>query len=189
MKIFDPYFTTKKIGKGTGLGLSMVNGIIKKHNGFIKATSKIDNGSTFQIYLPIYGGNTLTEDQREDQIDPAMGTEKIMIVDDENVILDSSKALLVRMGYKASTFNNAESALKVFTVNPNDFDLVITDMTMPRMTGDRFSQEILKIRPEIPIIICTGCSIPPSVIFVFWIFCAPKDSSAVICVMKSRFNK
>jgi PAS domain S-box-containing protein len=156
MKIFDPYFTTKEKVKGTGLGLSTVNGIVQKHKGFIQVNSKIGEGTIFQVYLPVLEDDELAELPEKNEEKVATGTESIMLVDDENDILDTLKALLVRIGYKVSTFNNGESAFKAFINSPKKFDLIITDMTMPRMTGDKLSQEILKTKADIPIIICTG---------------------------------
>jgi signal transduction histidine kinase/ActR/RegA family two-component response regulator len=155
-RIFDPYFTTKKMGKGTGLGLSTVNGIVKNHNGFIKVRSKIGEGSIFQVFLPVIEEDEFPEDPEATETALAMGTEKIMLVDDETDILGTLKAILTRYGYEVLTFNTAESALNVFIEHPKEIDLIITDMTMPQMTGDKFSREVLKIRADMPIVICTG---------------------------------
>ncbi len=156
-KIFDPYFTTKKRGKGTGLGLAIVNGIVKKHDGFIDFKSQMDVGTCFQVYFPVF------EDQKSDSYIPGgktdtmnIGSENIMLVDDEPAILETMKAILSQKGYKISTFDNGKSALQAFKKEPDYFDLIITDMTMPQMTGDKLSKEILEIRPHIPIILCTG---------------------------------
>lgn len=155
-KIFDPYFTTKKIGKGTGLGLAVVDSIIKKHNGFIELKTILGAGTTFQTYLPAFDKQSLPDDSEKKEEGQSTGTERIMLVDDETAILGSLKAILNRWGYVVSTFENGESALQEFKENPDQFDLIITDMTMPRMTGDKLSREALKIRTQIPIIICTG---------------------------------
>ena len=154
-RIFDPYFTTKRIEKGTGLGLSTVDGIVKKHNGCIKVFSTLGEGSKFQVFLPVIEDDKLVTTPKK-KATFIKGSEKIMLVDDESSILDSLKAILSIHGYKVSTFNNGESALKIFKENPSKFDLIITDMTMPHMTGDKLSSEILKIRPDIPIVVCTG---------------------------------
>ncbi len=155
-KIFDPYFTTKAMGKGTGLGLAIVSGIVQKHNGFIEFDTQIGTGTTFHLYLPMI----------EDRKPRKMGTRKkealettsgkIMLIDDEPAILDTFSAILSRQGYQITSFGNGESALKAFAKHPNQFDLIITDMTMPKMTGDKLSKEVLKIREDIPIILCSG---------------------------------
>jgi PAS domain S-box-containing protein len=154
-KIFEPYFTTKDSTKGTGLGLAVVFGIVKEHKGQIKVHSEPGLGTKFQIYLPIID-ETAEPYAEEKEKEVSTGTEKIMLVDDETDILDTLKAILTRYGYKVSTFDNGNSALNLFIEHPDQFDLVITDMTMPQMTGDKLSKEILKIRKDIPIIICTG---------------------------------
>ncbi|WP_300462587.1 response regulator [Desulfobacula sp.] len=155
-RIFDPYFTTKKIGKGTGLGLSTVDGIIKNHNGFITVQSKVGEGSVFHVFLPAIEGDEVSEDPEENETALVTGTEKIMLVDDEPAILQTLQDILTRHGYDVLTFTSAESALLEFIEHPHEVDLIITDMTMPQMTGDTFSREILKIRDDMPIIICTG---------------------------------
>ena len=155
-RIFEPYFTTKEMGKGTGLGLSTVTGIVKKHNGFITVESRISKGSTFQVYLPVISSEDMEHQSNgKDNIDRT-GNEHIMLVDDEVNILYTLRDIMTVHGYKVSTFENGDSALKSFADDPDKFDIVITDMTMPQMTGDKLSREILKIRPKIPIIICTG---------------------------------
>lgn len=157
-KIFDPYFTTKKPDKGTGLGLAVVDGIVKKHNGFVKAFSELGHGSKFQIFLPrIEKGDTAVIPETQ-QPDLNTGTEKIMLVDDEENILDTTKSILEEYGYKITVFKEGNSAFQTFAKDPNYFDLVITDMSMPNMAGDRLSAELIKIRPDIPILLCTGFS-------------------------------
>jgi len=155
-RIFDPYFTTKDVGKGTGLGLAVVAGIVKKHNGFIKTYSKISHGSTFQVFWPIIEKNEFNNFSEKNKLNLLKGTEHIMLVDDETDILETSQELLKNQGYKVTTFKNGPSALQAFTKNPALFDLVITDMTMPQMTGDELSARILKLRKDIPVILCTG---------------------------------
>ncbi len=155
-RIFDPYFTTKDIGKGTGLGLAVVDGIVKNHGGHIRCFSEINKGSTFEVFWPIiekpYSGGIF------EQVDAGgdMGKEHIMLVDDEVDILITSKALLKQLGYEIETFLDGASALRTFLKKPDQYDLIITDLTMPNMTGDIFSKEVLKIRKDMPIIMCTG---------------------------------
>ncbi len=157
-KIFDPYFTTKETGKGTGLGLAVVDGIVKKQNGFIKVFSKIGHGSRFQVFWPIIKQNPPPADFIEKKIELFTGTEKIMIVDDEPDILKTLQLFLKKRGYKTQAFNDGVSALHAFKQNPDEFDLIITDMAMPNMAGDKLSREILTIRKSMPIILCTGFS-------------------------------
>ncbi len=155
-KIFDPYFTTKEVGKGTGLGLAVVNGIIKKHNGFIKLSSIPGKGTRFKVYLPLAGqdGPVQKNDTHENADLTGHGT--IMLVDDEAAIIETQQAILERHGYRVRGFDSVISALETFRETPDQFDLVITDMTMPQMTGDILSKEILNIRSEIPVVMCTG---------------------------------
>lgn len=156
-KIFDPYFTTKKQGKGTGLGLAVVFGIIKEHQGDIKVYSEIDKGTTFNVYLPLIEKpmKTVSTDQVQTI---ETGTERILLVDDEESVLKIEAQMLSRLGYIITDQIKSLDALKLFKSNPNKFDLIITDMTMPDMTGAQLANEILSISPNIPIIICTGFS-------------------------------
>ncbi|MCK4839832.1 MAG: DUF3365 domain-containing protein [Desulfobulbaceae bacterium] len=159
-KIFEPYFTTKESEEGTGLGLAVVFGIIESHNGYINVYSKIGQGTTFQVYLPIVKNETkdplLTNKDKVDML--TGGSETIMLIDDEDVITDVEESVLSKYGYEVSTFNNGELALKAFRENKRKYDLIITDMTMPHITGLDLSKIILEIEPDMPIIICTGHS-------------------------------
>ena len=155
-RIFDPYFTTKEIGKGTGLGLAVVDAVIKEHNGYIIPRSEVGQGSTFEVFWPIIEKASFPSIEEKEKIELPAGTERIMIVDDEKDILDVLQAILGRQGYQIAAFSDGASALETFARNPDQFDLIITDMTMPHMTGDALSAEILKIRKDIPIIFCTG---------------------------------
>jgi PAS domain S-box-containing protein len=156
-KIFEPYFTTKKQGKGTGLGLAVVYGIVKEHKGDIKAYSEVGKGSTLNIYLPLM--KEATEIVTADQVaDIETGTERILLVDDDKSVAKLESKMLSRLGYQVTKKTKSPEALTIFKMNPEDFDLVITDMTMPDMTGDQLAKEILSIKPDTPIIICTGFS-------------------------------
>jgi len=155
-KIFDPYFTTKKTDKGTGLGLAMVGGIVTKHKGFMKVYSEVGLGSTFQVFWPVIEKNYSLNLQEGKNTPLLKGTEQIMLVDDETDILDTTQEILEKHGYKITTFEDGEASLKAFKEDPEKFDLVITDMAMPNISGDKLSAELIRIRPEIPIIICTG---------------------------------
>jgi len=155
-RIFDPYFTTKKKGEGTGLGLAVVHGIIKSHHGHIGVYSEPGKGSTFTIYLPrIDKKNEAAENVPIDQL--PTGTEHILFVDDELPIVSMGREMLRKLGYQVTATTNSVEALHRFMATPDSFQLVITDMTMPEMTGANLAKKILEIR-NIPIILCTGFS-------------------------------
>jgi len=156
-KIFDPYFTTKEVGKGTGLGLAVVYGIIMEHKGDIKVYSKRGKGTAFNVYFPLM--NKSTKPISADQVQNlGTGTERILLVDDEISVANLEGQMLSRLGYQVTEQTNSFVAFNEFKTNPENFDLVISDMTMPNMTGDQLAKEILSIKPDIPIIICTGFS-------------------------------
>ncbi len=153
-RIFEPYFTTKEHGKGTGLGLALVHGIVTGNGGTVAVESVPGKGTTFRIYLPRII-NVAETDLPEEAIIPT-GTEKILFVDDEAALANLARLLLERLGYKVTVKMSSPQALELFRSDPSQFDLVITDVTMPIMTGDVLAREILKIRPDIPVILCTG---------------------------------
>ena len=155
-KIFDPYFTTKSVGEGSGLGLSTVHGIIKDHSGIIKVYSELNNGTTFQIFLPLVDAEAYHLVKSEGPL--PKGNETILYVDDERFILDVGNELLKGLGYSVETRASSIDAFEAFRTNPKKFDLVISDMTMPKLTGVDLALKIQKIRPGIPIILCTGFS-------------------------------
>jgi PAS domain S-box-containing protein len=155
-RIFDPFFTTKTAGEGTGLGLSVVHGIVKNHQGAITVYSEPGQGTTFNVYLPCVTGEAIVE--TEPNLLLAFGKERILLVDDEKVIIELGKQMLEHLGYEVEVFNSSMEALQAFQAHPDKFDLVITDQTMPRMTGGELAREILTIRPDLPIILCTGFS-------------------------------
>lgn len=159
-KIFEPYFTTKEKGKGTGLGLSAVYGIVKEHKGEIKVTSEPGKGTTFQVYIPVMVSSVTEEGAWKGFQSPPLptGMEHILVVDDEISIAKLEKKMLERLGYTVLERTSSMDALETFKTNPDTYDLVISDMSMPQMTGKRLAEELLKIRPDIPIIICTGFS-------------------------------
>lgn len=154
-RIFDPFFTTKAIGKGTGLGLSVVMGIVMNHDGEIKVESKVGKGSTFHIYLPLSDNAESTTLQREDKADPK-GVEKVLFVDDESALAFVGKAALEQLGYKVTVSSNPAEALQLFAQSPDHFDILITDYTMPNMTGLQLAIEAKKISNNIPVIIISG---------------------------------
>jgi PAS domain S-box-containing protein len=154
-RIFDPYFTTKEKGEGTGLGLAVVHGIVKNHGGHITVYSEPGKGSIFHIYFPVLPVDP-TSVGSETSESPPRGTENIMLVEDEKEILRMEETMLDRLGYRVQTYSNGEEALAAFQKSYMDFDLVITDMTMPKMTGAELAQKVLAIRSDIPIILCSG---------------------------------
>lgn len=156
-RIFEPYYTTKEKEKGTGLGLAVVHGIVKKYGGEINVYSEPGKGSRFNIYLPVVSKKTaLGKEEREKPLQT--GTEKLLLVDDEEQITQLGKTFLETLGYQVNPCNDPTEALRLFRNDPNRFDLVITDMTMPKMTGALLAQELLTIRKNLPIIMCTGFS-------------------------------
>ena len=156
-KIFDPYFTAKDKSKGTGLGLSVVQGIVKSSGGDIRVFSELGKGSEFHVYWPL----ARHENGPEKAQSPApthAGGESILLVDDDAVVARMMGRILERLGYQVTVHTSSMAALEDFKANPGGFDLVLTDMTMPEMTGDQLSQKIMAIRSHIPVIISTGYS-------------------------------
>ncbi len=158
-RIFDPYFTTKGKGEGTGLGLAVVHGIVKNLAGEITVYSELGRGTTFHVYLPLLK-TEMREGTAEGQLPGPLprGSERVLVVDDEEVVARMTQDMLGSLGYQTTGFTSSEEALAAFRVHPQVFDLLITDMTMPKITGAHLAQEVLAIRPEMPIIICTGFS-------------------------------
>jgi len=155
-RIFDPYFTTKEQDKGTGLGLSVVHGIIKGHGGAIRVQSTPGKGTRFDIFFPVMGKQM--ESETEELKALPTGNESILLIDDEETLIDLGNSMLDKLGYRVETRTNPVEALETFRAAPQKFDLVISDMTMPGMTGDNLAAELMKIRLDIPVIICTGYS-------------------------------
>jgi PAS domain S-box-containing protein len=155
-RIFDPYFTTKEVGKGTGIGLSVVHGIVKSHKGAIFVDSQFGKGTIFSIFFPVAEEAVVIEAESDDEF--PTGNERILIVDDEESMADIGRRRLERLGYQVEARTDPREALDLFRAAPDQFDLVITDMTMPHITGDNLVKEILNIRPDMPTILCTGFS-------------------------------
>ena len=154
-RVFDPFFSTKGPGKGTGLGLSVAHSIIKNHGGLLNAESFPGQGSKFHVYLPkVY--RTKEEPARKNTLMAAKGHEKILFVDDEPDLVLAGKKILEKLGYEVVADTDSRAALQLFMLQPDSFDLVITDQTMPYLTGEMLAKEILKIRAEVPIILCSG---------------------------------
>lgn len=154
--IFDPFFTTKAPGEGTGLGLSIVHGIVTGHGGAIKVVSELKRGTIFDIYLPLLQKGVSAPPAPTPQ--PLPGTERILLVDDESSIVDIITRILQGLGYHVTGFTSSLEALQAFRKTPLSFDAVISDYTMPHMTGMDLAQEIVAIRPDMPVIIITGFS-------------------------------
>jgi len=155
-RIFDPYFTTKEKGEGTGLGLAVVHGIVKSYGGVITVYSEIGKGSTFNIYLPAI--EKKVEEEKETGEAIPTGHQRILFVDDEPALVDIGKKMLEHLGHEVIIRTSSLEALEAFRNNPERFDLVISDKTMPQMTGFDLARELKQIRPDIPIILCTGFS-------------------------------
>ncbi len=153
-RIFDPYFTTKGPGKGTGLGLAVVHGIVSAHGGKIKVHSQIGEGTAFHVFLPKAEGGQKSEPKTLKPL--PMGTERILLVDDEAALVDMGKTILERLGYQVVPRTSPLEALEAFRSNPVRFDAVISDMTMPQLTGVGLAKKLLEIRPDIPVILCSG---------------------------------
>ncbi len=156
-KIFEPYFTTKEQGKGTGLGLAVVYGIVKEHRGDIKVESELNEGTTFTVYLPLIEKSN-GKVSMEKNVNYKTGNERILFVDDEKLIVQVGTQMLERLGYHVTVQTSSLDALETFAANPNAYDMVISDMSMPNMTGDKLAKKLISIRSDIPIIICTGFS-------------------------------
>ncbi len=153
-RIFDPYFTTKEKGKGTGLGLAVVHGIVKSHRGAIQVASRLGEGATFDAFFPMVQAAAAAEADPEAVL--VGGRERILFVDDEPSIEILGKKVIGSLGYEVVTRGTAGAALELFRSDPSAFDLIISDMTMPLMTGDRMALEMMALRPDLPVIICTG---------------------------------
>ena len=156
-RVFEPYFTTKPAGKGSGMGLAVVHGIVNTHGGKIDVQNQPGNGTKFTIFLPVIRDHNFVS-QSIVSIELPSGNERILFVDDEASICKMSQKMLTKLGYYVETCQCPVDALKKFQSHPDAFDLIISDMTMPRMTGIQLNEKIKQIRNDIPIIICTGYS-------------------------------
>ncbi|PLY04633.1 MAG: hybrid sensor histidine kinase/response regulator [Desulfuromonas sp.] len=156
-RIFDPFFTTKGHGRGTGLGLSIAHGIIKNHGGYIDVTSTENVGTTFSVLLPQIDGQLSIQNDSSEQ-NSVKGQGQILFVDDEEDYVAGMKIALERLGYEVTGLTDSRKTLETFRSDPMRYDLLITDQTMPQMTGVMLAKEVLKIRPELPVILCSGSS-------------------------------
>ena len=155
-RAFDPFFTTKKPGEGSGLGLAVVDGVVRDYGGAVTVASEVGQGSMFTVYLPRLTRQVPPAEAAPDVL--PRGSERVLLLDDEEVQVRSVRSMLERLGYTVSGFTDAAEALSGFRAAPQAFDVVITDQTMPQMTGSRIAEEFVRIRPDIPIILCTGFS-------------------------------
>lgn len=155
-RIFDPFFSTKEVGKGTGLGLAAVHGIVTQHDGAITIESRIDEGTVFHIFLPVAVDRSETQATPLPKAKPAARSATILVVDDEVMVATMIARSLERLGYEVVCTNTPEEALEAFTENPEAFDIVITDQTMPGMSGIDLGRTMLAMRPALPVILCTG---------------------------------
>jgi CheY-like chemotaxis protein len=155
-RIFDPFFTTKAKGQGTGMGLAVVHGIVNSLGGVITVHSQLGQGATFNLFLPPIERRALPAIRPEKPI--PRGSERILFVDDEQALTEVGQRMLESLGYQVTVALDGRKALALFKVNPDGFDLVLTDMTMPGMTGEELAKELMRLRPNIPVILCTGFS-------------------------------
>ncbi len=156
-RIIDPYFTTKGVGEGTGMGLSAAYSIVRSYGGTISVDSQPGKGTVFHLFFPVF-------EKREDELETETfetlpkGNERILFVDDEEAVLDMIKQMLIRLGYEVEVFQSPVNAIKSFEAQPEKYDLIITDQSMPYMTGENLAIKLMNIRPDVPIILCTGYS-------------------------------
>ena len=156
-RIFEPYFTTKVEEEGTGLGLAVIHGIVKGHSGAITVESAVGKGSKFHVFLPIHEPSAPTAEVKELAALPK-SKERILFIDDELDIVEIAKEMFKPLGYEVVTRTSSIEALELFRSKPDYFDLVISDLTMPNMTGGQLARRMMHIRSDIPIILCTGFS-------------------------------
>jgi CheY-like chemotaxis protein len=154
-RIFEPFFTTKELGKGTGLGLATVYGVIKQHEGFIHLYSEPGRGTTFRVYLPASNGTAEPRQPKRDEQIPK-GTETILLAEDNEGLREAAKEMLERLSYRVILASNGAEAVQVFTNNPGQFDLIILDVVMPKVSGPEAFSQIASVRPDLRVLFSTG---------------------------------
>jgi len=161
-RVFEPYFTTKKVGEGSGIGLAVIHGIVQDYKGFVKVASTPDQGSTFSVYLPLLEETAAVENDQltsqKDEVSLLQGSGRILVVDDEEMLVRLNKRRLENFGYIVTATTDSEEALEKIGAHPEQFDLLITDQTMPKMSGMELTHEVHKIKPDMPVIMSTGHS-------------------------------
>jgi len=153
-RIFEPFFTTKEVGEGTGLGLSVVHGIVTSHDGTITVASEPGKGTRFQVFFPRIAADQIQKPSPHPSLQTGHG--RVLFVDDESPIASLGEQMLIQLGYRATGMTDSRKALEVFRKDPEAFDLVITDLTMPKLSGNRLAGAIKEIRADIPVILCSG---------------------------------
>jgi CheY-like chemotaxis protein len=155
-KVFDPFYTTKEVGHGTGLGLSTLLGVVKSHGGFVRLSSEVSRGSTFEIYLPATPGVTEKSSENTLPPSPSGGNELILVVDDEESICNILRETLARQGYRVVTANDGAEASAIFARDPTGIELVIADLDMPILDGLGLVKVLRRIKPEVKVLISSG---------------------------------
>lgn len=159
-RIFDPFFTTKPIGEGSGMGLAVVHGIVQSLDGGVKVETGLGKGSAFHVFLPMVAEDAWQEVEATEPAAEEKKYGRILLVDDEDILLSIGKQMLEHLGYRVTSMRSSVEALECFQRQPQEFDLVITDQTMPKLTGSDLAASLLNIRPDIPIILCSGYAVP-----------------------------
>jgi len=188
-KIFDPYFTTKEAGSGTGLGLATIHGIVKDHGGVIHVKSEVSQGTVFRLFFPIVN-QTIEKEIHVVKIEK--GSETILFVDDEEYLAEVGKEMLEDYGYEVESITSSQKALNLFQDNPDRFDLLITDYTMPDLTGEILARKIQEERPDLPMIMCTGVSLDPDIldgINFKKILMKPVDMNDMLMIVRDVLNR
>jgi CheY-like chemotaxis protein len=155
-RVLEPFFTTKPPGKGTGMGLAVVHGIVSQHGGALALSSEPGAGTEARAYLPLH--HDPARENGERRAPPPRGAGRVLFVDDEERIAHSSKEMLEVLGYQATALTSPQEALRLLRRDPHAFDVLITDMSMPGLTGTDLAREALRLRPDLPVLLCTGFS-------------------------------